>query len=123
MGCGDLVNPDIRHSPALAQIGRSLPAMCTIYGELRRIDDSLAANASVTFDSRVAQVLGGAQVQPMIVSRSTDADGQLQWLVLAQGLVCQITVHDNGVTYPPSTVRVPMSGRVSFSQLLAGVEG
>ena len=73
---------------------RSVPAglpLCSIYGPVYHLDGSVAPNCTLTFKSLFPQTINNLAVQPLIVSRSTDADGNLSPLTLAQGLVVQIT--------------------------------
>jgi len=93
------------------------PPMCQISGPVARADGTLTIYGVVTFNSRSVQVVNGQAIQPFLVSSSTDINGDLQAINLAQGLLLQVKVSDGGVTYPPSTVMIPATATANFSQL------
>jgi hypothetical protein len=95
------------------------PPLCTVSGTVTGPDGSAWAYATVTFNSHGVQVLGGIAVQPFMVSASTDVNGNLAAINLAQGLMLQVRVSYSGVTYPPSTAFVPAASTANFSDLFS----
>lgn len=95
--------------------------LSTVTGVVYRTDGSVVINGVVTFDPRIPQtVSSGVLVQPLIVSATTDGEGDLQAITLTQGLFLQVLVSDNGVTYPPASGFVPYSATTTISQILGG---
>lgn len=92
-------------------------SMCSVSGPAVGTDGTPLVFGTVTFDSRVPQVVAHQLIQPVIVSADTDERGQFA-ISLPQGLVLQATISDHGVTYPPVSVVVPMLSHTTFDQLL-----
>lgn len=112
MGGGDVVIGEIEASSALM-------SLCVVSGAVTRVDGSPVANGTVTFNSRVPQTIAGTVAQPLLVSSSTDGNGNLAAISLGQGLFLQIYVNDNGITYPPMAGLVPNAATATFNQLIA----
>lgn len=93
--------------------------VCVIHGQVMRVNGGPCAYATVTFNSSVPQNVAGQIVQPLIVSSSTDEQGELAEIALAQGLLIQVYVSDDGVTYPPMATLVPMADSATFSELMS----
>ena len=111
----------MRHTPHVDPPAPPAPALCAVSGVVYRVDGSVVKNVTITFNSAVPQIIAGLAVQPYIVSAVTDAEGDLQVIGLVQGLIVQIVVSDNGVTYPPMSGLVPTLATADFSQLSQGV--
>jgi len=97
--------------------------MATVSGAVLALDATPLANATVTFNSLVQQILSGIAVQPIITSRRTDSNGILQPVALPWGLTVIVKVSWNGVTYPPTQAIVPEMDSLTLSQLFQGGSG
>lgn len=93
----------------------------TISGTLLNVDSTPCPSCTIFFNSLVTQVISSTTYQPQMKSTSTDANGVISPITLPQGLVVQITVSENGATFPPYTAIVPFLSSVTFDQLNQGV--
>ena len=99
---------------------QSLP-MSQIGGVVMKVDGTVCATCTITFDSVVPQTIAGIVVQPILQSRSTDINGNLSPLSLPQGLVVQMTAYSQGVNFPPTSGIIPMATSSTYNQINQGI--
>lgn len=94
---------------------------CAITGTVQNVDSTPCPNCTITFNSLITQVVGGVTYQPVLASTTTDNNGVLSQISLPQGLAVQITVTENGQTFPPTQSIVPFSPAVDFDAMNQGI--
>ena len=96
-------------------------ATSTITGVLTNVDSTTCNYCTITFNSLVQQTISGTTYPPQLVSTKTDGSGNISSITLPQGLAVQISIFENGTSFPAYTAIVPFLSTVTFNTLNQGV--
>lgn len=98
------------------------PATSSVTGVIYDGAGNPVPNATIYFNSLNTQVVQGTTIYPILVSSTTDVNGNLSTTALDQGLFVQITICQlqGGGCGAPTTGFVPISSSVTFQNLLTG---
>lgn len=102
-------------------ISWAAPATCTISGTVYDPTGTPLPNATITFNSFRTQVINSSSVAPVFISTTTDANGVLAPVTLAQTLIAQVTICDQtGTCSAPFGAIVPAATTADFGQMAQG---
>lgn len=93
--------------------------LCQISGVLNDPAGNPLADATITFNTYRVQIVNAEVVAPVVISTTTDDQGNLSPIALAQGVTVQITINN----FAPVNAIVPFVGQTTISTLLAGAVG
>lgn len=90
---------------------------CTISGPVYDGAGNPVVNGTITFNTLFTQIVSGNTINQTLVSTTTDEDGSLVPISLAQGVYVQVTINGGA----PVTAIVPFTTAVTFAQLLSNI--